>query len=201
MNFLEAQQWWPDERIDFINSMDLWWAEKYIHEKEYVHSKRDDDDWKREQTYAFVIPPNRAEFWLRKWRSTLKVLKWLFWRKNTVSKFISIVRDHEWKHAHISYKFPDIFDQVYPWTPSKRLTKVRSVVEEIICDEFQIFQAEDTWLELRETQIRELRKSITRNRKHLGRLTKKWILEAKAEEVIAILEWNHRFSREIRFGK
>jgi len=199
MNFYQARDWWEYERSTYIRSLNLWWSEKFFSKKRYIDTKWEDTDLEWEETEAQIIIPDRAVYWIRWWKSQLEIFKWaFFWKSKTEDEFLSIVRDHEWKHAHISHSFPELFDAQGILTRNG-LDEIRVIVEEIICDDFQIHQIQMHWMQVRSRKLKALKKENTRTKKLLNETILWKNLWRKAQEVVDVLNWDHIHSDEIRF--
>lgn len=200
MDFTEAKNWWYRERWEYLDSLDLWWSNKYIGKRRYKNTLWDEYDCKKYETLAQILIPNRSLLWIKGWRSELEVFKWAFkWNKQTEDEFISLIRDHEGKHAHLWYSFPEFFNKI-PFYTSVRHLKIRDLVEEIICDEFQLSQIERYDMKIRNKKLKSLEKDIKSWRKKLQTKYLSSDLSKLSQTIIDILNGDHRHSNEIRFG-
>jgi len=195
LNYLDAQMAEWSARQEYVDNFDLWWASKYISERIYLQECEEDKNGT--QTYAEIKLDTDSLLWLQ-WSASELFIYWeAFNHQLEWNEFISIVRDHEWMHAYLAYKFPDFFC-VELWEDCRENTdKIRHHIEEIICNSFQLYQAEKLWMQLSSHTEKSLKKEIHRDRMKCNKTFRRIHKNKYAIELMDILNKKHSHSKEI----
>jgi len=125
IEFADAQRHWKLCQ-PFIDSLDLDWARPFIKRVLYVHEDTDDDG-------AIMATHFKNKSYQGKagGQSTVRVYNGAFHHHSIrrMEDLLSEIRDHEGKHAQLIYEQPEVFAV----DVSRRMRKIRKVIEELIC--------------------------------------------------------------------